>query len=403
MRRLALVGALVLLCGAGACAAETTDGAQATVPGQGDRGTVVSSTPVAQLSDEETAAYLANGKFDTAVHNGVDAYRVDYRTVDAKGAPTTASGLVVLPRTDSPRLRTVSYAHGTLASKSDAPSVDNRSRPDQARTIMFAAAGYAAIAPDYLGLGDGPGRHPYTHAPTEVSASADLLFAAKTIAAQQHHELDHGVLVTGFSQGAHAAMAFGKALQADEVPGFGLAALAPVSGPYALRDVQAPAGLDGRIAPGPAVFFFAYWLTAMNRIYHLYDDPAEAFQEPYAGKIEGLFDGTRNELTIATALPITPDLLLTPRFLEWAANPTGAALKAMTDSDRICDWVPRVPVRLYAAIADRNVPYANAEHCLRALRSDNATVQDLGAVDHATSARVALPQILIWFRQVSPG
>lgn len=347
-------------------------------------------------------AYLAKGKFDTPVHNGVDAYRVDYRTVGAKGEPTTASGLVVLPRTDSARWRTVSFAHGTLSLKSDAPSVDSQGRPDRARTIMFAAAGYAAIAPDYLGLGDGPGNHPYTHAPTEVSASADLLFAAKSIAAQQHHELDHDVLVTGFSQGGHAAMAFGKALQADAVPGFGLAALAPVSGPYALRDVETPAGLDGRVAPGPAVFYFAYWLTAMNRIYHLYDNPAEAFQEPYAGKIEGLFDGTHNELTIATSLPITPDLLLTPRFVEWATHPTGAALKAMTDSDSTCDWTPRVPVQLYAAKADRNVPYANAEHCLQALHSDNATLQNLGELDHTNSARVAMPQILTWFQQRVP-
>ncbi|MFC9432636.1 hypothetical protein [Nocardia sp. NPDC057030] len=400
MRRFALVSAFVLLCGAGGCAADTSETA---APGQHERGTVVSSTPVAQLSNADTAAYLAEGNFDTPVRNGVDAYRVDYRTIGAKGEPTTASGLVVLPRTDSPRLRVVSYAHGTLAAKSDAPSVNSRSRPDQARTIMFAAAGYAAIAPDYLGLGDGPGSHPFGHAPTEVSASADLLFAAKSIAAQQHHELHRDVLVTGFSQGGHAAMAFGKALQADEVPGFGLAALAPVSGPYALRDVQTPAALDGRIAPGPAVFFFAYWLTAMNRIYHLYDDPAEAFQEPYAGKIEGLFDGTRNELTIATMLPITPDLLLTPRFRAWATNPTGAALTAVTDSDRTCDWTPRVPVRLYAATADRTVPYANAEHCLRALRSADATLQDLGAVDHGTSARVALLRILTWFQQVAPG
>ncbi|MEU7140367.1 alpha/beta fold hydrolase [Nocardia sp. NPDC046473] len=398
-RHFALVGALVLLCGVGGCAAETK---HAPLPGQGQRGTVVSTTPVAQLSIEETAAYLTKGNFDTPVHNGVDAYRVDYRTITAAGEPTTASGLVVFPHTDSPRLRAVSFEHGTLVLKSDAPSVNNQSRPDQARTIMFAAAGYAAIAPDYLGLGDGPGNHPYTHAPTEVSASADLLFAAKSIASQQHREFEHDILVTGFSQGGHAAMAFGKALQADEVPGFGLAALAPVSGPYALRGVETPAGLDGRVAPGPAVFYFAYWLTAMNQIYRFYENPAEAFQEPYAGKIEGLFDGTRNELTIATLLPITPDLLLTPRFVEWAKNPTGAVLKAITDSDTTCDWTPRVPVHLYAATADRNVPYANAEHCLQALHSDNATLQNLGNLDHTNSARAAMPQILTWFQQQVP-
>ncbi|WP_433659125.1 alpha/beta fold hydrolase [Nocardia sp. CA-128927] len=402
-RRFAMVGALILLCGAGACAGETKPGAAPTTPGQGERGTVVSTTPVAQWTAEETSAYLTKGNFDTPVRNGVDAYRVNYRTITAKGEPTTASGLVVLPRTESPRLRTVSFEHGTLVLKSDAPSVNNQSRPDQARTIMFAAAGYAAIAPDYLGLGDGPGDHPYTHAPTEVSASADLLFAAKGIASQQHRELERDVLVTGFSQGGHAAMAFGKALQADEVPGFGLAAVAPVSGPYALRDVETPAGLDGRVAPGPAVFYFAYWLTAMNRIYHLYDNPAEAFREPYAGRIEGLFDGTRNELTIATQLPITPDLLLTPRFIEWAKNPTGAGLKAITDSDSTCDWTPRVPVQLYAATADRNVPFANAEHCLRDLNNDKATLQNLGDIDHTNSARVAMPQVLAWFQQQVPA
>ncbi|PXX68681.1 hypothetical protein DFR70_102365 [Nocardia tenerifensis] len=396
-RRFAVVGALVLLVGA--CASES-GGGDTPAPGQGERGTVVSATPVAGMSVEETSAYLA--EFDIPVRNGVDAYRVDYRTITAHGEPTTASGLVVLPRTDTARLRTVSFEHGTLVLKSDAPSVNNQGRPDQARTIMFAAAGYAAVAPDYLGLGDGPGSHPYTHAPTEVSASADLLFAAKSMAAQQYRELDRDVLVTGFSQGGHAAMAFGKALQADEVPGFGLAALAPVSGPYALRDVETPAGLDGRVAPGPAVFYFAYWLTAMNRIYHLYDNPAEAFQEPYADKIEGLFDGTRNELTIATSLPITPDLLLTPRFVALAKDPTGAALRAMTDSDGTCDWTPRVPVRLYAATADRNVPYANAEHCLRDLHSANATLQNLGELDHTASGRVAIPQVLAWFQQQSP-
>ncbi|GAA5088974.1 hypothetical protein GCM10023319_39330 [Nocardia iowensis] len=395
-----VIGALIVLGGSSACGTEV---GTAPAPGQGDRGKVVSTTPVAQLSTEETAGYLAEGRINAAVRNGVDAYRVLYRTISPQGESTTASGLVVLPRTDSPRLRVVVFEHGTVVRKSDAPSVNRWNRPDQARTVMFGAAGYAAVAPDYLGLGEGPGTHPYTHAPSEVSASADLLVAAKAIAAKHHREFERDVLVTGFSQGGHAAMAFGKALQANEVPGFGAAALAPVSGPYDLQHVQTPAGLDGRIAPGPAVFFFAYWLTSMNRIYHLYDDPTEAFQEPYAEKIEGLFDGTRNEITIATALPITPDLLLTPRFIEWAAKPTGAARKAMSDSDTTCDWVPHIPVRLYAASGDRNVPYANAEHCLRAMRTGNATLHDLGDLDHAGSGRAALPQILAWFQREFPA
>jgi predicted alpha/beta hydrolase family esterase len=61
-----------------------------------------------------------------------------------------------------------------------------------------------------------------------------------------------------------------------------------------------------------------------------------------------------------------------------------------------------VPVRLYASHGDRAVPYPNAEHCLRALGSGNATLRDLGEVDHAGSARTALPEILDWFQQQFP-
>ena len=45
------------------------------------------------------------------------------RTVDAVGRPTTASGLLALPRNGEHRLRTVSFTHGTELFKGDAPSV----------------------------------------------------------------------------------------------------------------------------------------------------------------------------------------------------------------------------------------------------------------------------------------
>ncbi|WP_330230666.1 hypothetical protein OHA40_32780 [Nocardia sp. NBC_00508] len=363
------------------------------------RGEIVSSTALVSLPAEQTAALLADGGIATPVRNGVDAFRVDYRTITPQGEPTTATGLVVLPRSESRRLRVVAYEHGTMVLKRDAPSVDTRNLPDRLRAVMFAAVGYAAVAPDYLGLGNGPGLHPYTHAPSEVSASADLLRAAASLAAQHRRELDPNVLVTGFSQGGHAAMALGKALQAGAVPDFGVAALAPVSGPYDLKFVQAPAALDGRVTPGAAVLFLAYWITSMDRIHDLYRNPAEAFQQPYADKVEQLFDGTHNEITIVTSLALTPPQLLTPRFLSLAADPTGAGARALADSDGTCDWTPRVPVRLYAATGDRAVPYTNAEHCLQALRSGNATLHNLGDLDHSGTARVALAEILAWFQQ----
>ncbi|GAA5051947.1 alpha/beta hydrolase family protein [Nocardia callitridis] len=434
----AVLGVLALWCGSLACSSQTPTAPTPTP----ERGTIVSTTPLGQLNAEQARAALAERDIDVPVRNGVEAFRVEYRTIDPQGGQTSATGLVVLPDTDNPRPRVVGYEHGTMSARADAPSVD-ASGEDRARALMFAASGYAAIAPDYLGLGEGPGFHPYAHAPSEASASVDLLLAARAMAAQRQRELDPEVLVTGFSQGGQAAMAFSRALQEGQAPGFRLAAAAPVSGPFDIQHTELPAAFDGRVKPASAVFYVAYWLTSMNRIYHLYDTPQEAFQEPSASKVEGLLDGTHDMLSIALGLAITPRHLLTPRFVDLATHPTGAVLRAMTDSDNACDWSPKVPVRLYAASGDRDVPYANSEACVRDLhantnapvppsppsppsRNDAApstptptspgpsgtvpndsgqqeiTLNDLGNLDHTGTARTAMPKILDWFQQLAP-
>src|SRR4051812_29131631 len=87
------------------------------------RGQLLGATRVVTLSRAQVAERVqAYGLPADRVRSGVVAYRVGYATIDVAGAPTTATGLVVLPRNASARLRTVSYAHGTMARRSDAPS-----------------------------------------------------------------------------------------------------------------------------------------------------------------------------------------------------------------------------------------------------------------------------------------
>lgn len=389
---LAVIGVLALVSGSSVYRPEAPSGVV--------RGEVVSVAPVLRLTAQQTATYLSEHGNATPVTNGVSAHRVVYTTVDPRGVETTASGLVVLPGTDTHRLRVVGYEHGTITRRDEAPSADGEI--ERARAVMFAAAGYAVLAPDYLGLGTGPGRHPYAHAPSEATASVDLLRAARVLVAREGRELDGNVLVTGFSQGGQAAVALGRELQEGKAPGFAPAAVAAVSGPYDVRHAQAPAALDGRVVPRAAVIYLAYWITAMNDVYHFYDDPAEAFRPPYADRVERLFDGTHGLVDIALNLPATPERLLTPRYLDWARNPDGAAAQAMDDSDIGCDWVSAVPVRLYAAAGDRSVPYENARRCMRAPLGVRAELVDLGEIDHGDTARVALPQILDWFLRLAP-
>lgn len=368
------------------------------------RGAVVTTVRVAHLSKADAATYLTSRKIGSPVRYGVDAYQVVYRTIDTHGNSRPASGLVIMPEGVSGHPPTVVYEHDRLVTKRQAPSMDaTAAQPDRARAVMFGAAGYVTAVPDYLGLGKGRGRHPYAHVPSEVNASVDLLRATRTVAGRQHRDLGQKVLVTGFSQGGPAAMALGARLQAGKVADFRLAALAAVSGPYDVQRVEAPAWLDGRVSPREAVLSTAYWVTSMNKIYHLYRKPAEVFQAPYTTKVSRLFDGKHDEATIMRSLPSTPGRLLTPAFVERMRHPAGGLLRAMRASDGGCAWRPQVPVRIYAAGGDTIVPIQNALNCRSALQGTDVGLVDLGAkVDHDDSARLALPQVLTWFQQLTP-
>lgn len=394
-RMVGSVLAVLLIVLASACGTSRDDGDPAA-----RRGEVVSVTALSTMTDAETAAYLGERQLETPVRNGVETYRIVYRTVGPLGEETTASGLMVLPRTETERLRVVSYAHGTIVRKDEAPSADGET--DRARAIMFAAVGNAAVAPDYLGLGEGPGRHPYAHAPTEASASLDLLRAARDAAAERGRTLESDVYIVGFSQGGQAATALGRELHDNPGTGFRGAALSAISGPYAIREAQTPAALDGGVSPRSAVVYLAYWLTAMNPIYGLYDHPTEAFRQPYADRVESLFDGYHDVLSVGTGLPAAPAELLTDRFLAWARQPTGPALRAVTESDGTCEWTTDAPVRLYVSTADRSVAAANTDHCLRSLRGPRVERVDLSPMDHGATGRAGLVQTLAWFDQLVP-
>ncbi|MEV5887935.1 hypothetical protein [Nonomuraea fuscirosea] len=358
------------------------------------RGSVVSAELLARLSAAQVEATLTKGGFPVPPRpQGADLYAVVYRTVAVDGTPTTASGVVALPARSRRELWTVSYEHGTLATKAYAGSGsdgDGRAVP-----LMFAAAGFAGIAPDYLGLGTGPGFHPYMDAATEASASADLLRAAGELAGRQGRTLSGDVLVTGFSQGGHAAMALSKALRDD--PAYRLRGVAPIAGPYHVRRAEMPALLKGRLDPHSATYYLAYWTVSMNRLHHLYDSPSEVFRDP---GVERLFDGQHSFDEIAAGLPASPRDLVTDAYLKRMAQPSGSLLKAMVVNDATCaGWRPGVPVRLYAGRGDKDVAIANSRLCLEELKASGvkATLTDVGNVDHMTSPFRALPRILDWF------
>jgi hypothetical protein len=392
----AAAGLLALPLSAYAAVDQPTLSESAVAGVQVPRGSLVSAVQVAHLTAAQLDAAAVDFPGAPQSSYGVTAYRLIYRTVDHDGRPTTASGIVVLPDGRHGALTVAEYLHGTLPSKADAASVDPAST-DRLVTALFAGQGLVGVAPDYLGLGLGPGLPPYVDTKTETTSSTDLLLAARTFAARHGVALKRDVLVTGFSQGGRASLAFGRALSRGEAGRFRLGAIRAVAGPYDLVGSEMPATFDGRVAPATATFYLAYFVTAWNRTVGLYDDPRQAFQQPYASTIESLFDGTHPDEEIAAALPDSPDKLFTPEFAQRLQHPSGRFLRALQAADQVCqDWTPRVPVHLYSGTKDTDVVAANADVCASRLRARDAhvTVHSMGAVDHTGTAFAAYPEII---------
>ena len=195
-------------------------------------------------------------------------------------------------------------------------------------------------------------------------------------------------------------MGFAHAIQQRQAGSYWhLGAVAPMSGPYHVRTAEIPALLRNSLNPESEVLYISFWTVAMNRLHHFYDNPAEVFQQPYASIVEDLYNGDNSEEDILSALPTSPDALLTPQYVARLQHPTGALLHAMTQNDVSCDWRPNVPTQIYAADGDDGVAFANAQQCQTQLaeHGDHVKLVDVGNVDHNTSAELATPQVLTFF------
>jgi hypothetical protein len=381
---------------------EAAAGAEAADCTHTARGQLLTRTALVHRSREEVADVLRGAGLADGASFGVQEYRVEYCTVTPSGAPTVASGLVALPQGAQGRLPVVSYEHGTVSAKTDAPSFHGTPE-GQLAPLVFAAEGFAVAAPDYVGLGTSPGWHPFIHAATEASAAIDLLPAARTAAGRLGQRLSQDVFATGHSQGGHAAMAVGQQLQRTPGP-WRLRALAPMAGPYDLSGTI-PTVLDAdQTNPAIAGVYLSYLFTSWQRLYRIHTDPNEVFLPPYADTIPMLFDGNHSMTQIEASLPDSPDQLFQPKALKLIRQPHGAFMAALRAND-VCRWAPTVPTRLYAGRADRDVVFAHTQRCQEQIlaRRGTADIIDVGDVDHIGTAIASLPRIRAWFEHLAQG
>lgn len=320
----------------------------------------------------------------------IDVYRLDYNTVSYDSTATVASGMMAVPRNKTCRFPMASYEHGTESARLEAPSYLSGEEP--VIGMVMASIGYIVAEPDYLGLGDGPGLHPYQHAQTEASASIDMLRAVREYcdSAGIHH--NGQLFLFGYSQGGHACMATHRAIQNQLNGEFTVTAAAPMSGAYDMSGVMINTMLSDTPYSQPG--YLAYLVVSWAPIYHLYDSIQQAFIPPYDTTLPPLLDGNHDIGYLNNAMPNVAKHAFTPSELDTFTNdPTSLVRQALVEND-VYDWKPLCPVKITFCKADQYVPYMNAVVAINKLRQNGCAqcdTIDVGAdLNHIPCAQPAI-------------
>jgi pimeloyl-ACP methyl ester carboxylesterase len=362
------------------------------------RGKLLSSNLLATYTTTQLNTIFASYGIPLTAQYGVKVYKLVYETIDPLGGRTQASGGQFLPQGVGKGLPLLSWQHGTTTMTNDVASRLNYGDSDLG--LVFASAGYATVLPDYLGMGDSPGSHPYVHARSEATAGVDMLRAARRYCASNSIALNGQIFLAGYSQGGHATMALHRELEKYHTNEFTITASAPMAGPYDMSGVELSDMLSARCPPNP--YYYAYVVTAYQRVYGLAANWSSVFASPYNTTIPPLFNGNTDGSVIDGSLPACNlSSILTPALRSALQNdPDCLFRQALRDND-VDQWKPLAPMHMFHCAADADVPYANSQVAYSNFLARGASqvqfIDPLPSGNHDTCALPSLAGAKSWF------
>lgn len=370
--------------------------------------TNLSGQEIIETENQGTSlAFILQAALEIPIAYNVDNIKVTYTTTDAFGQPDTATGLLCLPQNIDLAFPLAIYNHGTVGARDEVPSVPGI----QERFIVqaLAGSGFITMAPDYLGLGDSDGIHPYVHAATEASAGRDMAIAVKAWLEQQDNiTANDQLFVTGYSQGGHAAAALHRDIATN--PGddsLTVTAATYLSGPYSISEVMLSTLFSEDLITLPG--YIAYTYVSYNFVYGLYDDLSQVFVEPYLTPILSFAnqESSLSEFNIeletllvdnqAMLGAIFRDSIL--QILE-ARDESSEIIQALIENDTY-DWAPEAPTLLYYCTEDEQVPFRNAILADSVMRSNGSTsvlLEAGGALTHRDCVFPAVERTIEFFK-----
>ena len=332
----------------------------------------------------------------------VDMYKVRYNTIDLNGQPVIASGMIAVPVNPAcDSLPMALYAHGTVLKRDNVPSANNQ---ESALGKAIASKGYVVAMPDYLGLGDLPGLHPYQHGLSQATTCVDILRAtSEFINDSLSFDYSHETFLTGYSQGGHAAMATAKYIKDNQLQSeFHIAGAAPLSGAYHISKRQTDELLLD--VPYNSPGYIVYLLLSYQEVYgNIFSTNSEILQTPYDNTVPPMFDGNQVISNVHAVLPNQTSQYLNPTFLNSfkadSITKSTPMWQALLDNDNY-DWTPQIPIKMFYCNGDQTVKPENTIDAYDAMIANGATAvfkEDLGNFGHGDCVIPAVKAAIDYF------
>ncbi len=220
--------------------------------------TTVTAAPGTVLTNEP----FAKGQ---NIQNASVIKRLTYTSRDSAGRATVTSGIVALPTGTAPvgGWPVMAYAHGTVGMADvDAPSIRGMFDVDADYVSHWLAQGYAVAYTDYAGFGT-PGIMQYLDGKSAAYNVVDSVRSARAVLPN----LSKNYIVTGISQGGHAALVtgvYGKTY-APELALKGIAASGPPTNIENLAPIAGPLMPD--LPLSGLTLFVTYMIAGLNATY----------------------------------------------------------------------------------------------------------------------------------------
>jgi pimeloyl-ACP methyl ester carboxylesterase len=364
----------------------------------------------------EMAAKSFAGMAPPKTARGAELHKITYTSLDANSKPTQVTGLVVLPVGGASKGLVV-YCHGTTVDRKRSPSRyrGEGEAPETVEAIAaFASGDYAVILPDYIGLGDHKGAHPYPLSKVNARSGVDMIQAARKFASDRGYSIGSQLYISGYSEGGGVAMALTQSLQALTGPMFNVTASAPASGPYDLSGVtrefmmQETGEQTGFVLRLYLLSYATHYLNKQKGIkLNTFYKPALANALGLNYRLNPTDEGVIKNIGLTTTLMRSKNMLsnvLQPGFLrDMKANRASNPFVRMLQENNTYDWTPTRPMLMIYVDKDFVVSPENTEKTYQAMRRRGVTDRTMRKLmlpdtyDHLTGIAPAMAMTRAFF------